>query len=309
MLEMQQNSSIVIFGASGSIGRNLLSQLKKQHYTKLYYPTHAELDLTNQQQVESFFRKIRPEILFLAAAKVGGILSNRTQSGDFILQNLQIQTNVISLAFKHKVRKLLFFGSSCFYPNNISSPIKENQLLSGILEPTSEAFAVAKIAGVKLVEHLRAQYGVQYFSVVPCSVYGEIHDTHVLTDIIRKIHHAQTTNQQTISLLGSGKPIREFIHVQDLARICISLIKDHTPPPLVNIGSSETISVAQLAQLIASLMDFKGAIEFDSQNHPDGTPTKILNSSYINSCDLRPQIGLEQGLKELIARFRQNVAQ
>jgi len=278
--------------------------LQKEGFTNLLLRTHKVLDLTNQQAVADFFAQERPEYIFLSAAKVGGIMANKTSPADFIYSNLAIQTNIIHSAYVNKAKKLLFLGSSCIYPKLCPQPIKEEYLLTGPLEPTSEPYSIAKIAGIKLCQGFRKQHGLNAISMVPATIYGresheDLKNTHVLGALIDKFKTAVKEGQKEVTVWGSGQPTREFLYADDFVDACLFLMKTYESNELINAGSGEEISIKDLARLIAEAAGFKGQIVFDSSK-PDGAPRKVLDSSKIHSLGWSSKICLKSGLKFLV---------
>ena len=297
---MKLNSKIYIAGHRGLVGSALVRELTEQGYTNLIYRTHAELDLENQQAVENFFTEQKPEYVFLAAAKVGGIMANSTYPADFIYNNLMIQTNIIHSAYKHQVKKLLFLGSSCIYPKHAAQPIKEESLLTGELEPTNEPYALAKIIGIKTCQAYNKQYNTNFISVMPTNLYGpndnfDLETSHVLPALIRKIHEAKVQGSDKVTIWGSGKPVREFLHVQDLANACVYLMNNYDQDKIVNIGTGSGITIYELAELIKKVVGYQGEIQLDLTK-PDGTMIKINDVSYLKSLGWQAKIDLATGL-------------
>ena len=298
---MQQNSNIYIAGHSGMVGSAMHRKLAKEGFTNIVVRTSAELDLTNQQAVADFFASEKPEYVFLAAAKVGGIVANNTYRADFIYQNLMIESNIIHQCYLNEVKKLMFFGSSCIYPKLAPQPLKEESLLTGLLEPTNEPYAIAKIAGIKLCESYRDQYGCNFISVMPTNLYGygdnyHPQHSHVLPALIRRIHEAKESNAAFIEVWGTGNPLREFLFVDDLADACFLLMQNYNEKQFINIGCGEDLSIRELVEVIKNIVGFKGEIKFDSSK-PDGTPKKLMDVSKIKSLGWSPKINLEQGIK------------
>jgi GDP-L-fucose synthase len=308
---MNKESFILILGSRGMVGSAIHRELKKHGFKNILHPVREELDLLRQKEVEAYFTAHKPEYVFLAAAKVGGILANDSFRADFIFQNLQIQQNVFSAAFKEKTANLLFLGSSCIYPKNAPQPLKEEYLLTAPLEPTNEPYAIAKIAGLKTAESFRRQYGLNWLSVMPTNLYGT-HDnfdeknSHVIPGLIARLEKARLENQSEFKVWGTGKPRREFLFVDDMAKACIHFMSyEGTKPDFVNIGTGEDIEIGELAKLIAQKIGFKGQISFDSSK-PDGTMRKLLDVSKIKSMGWSPEVDLNRGLDEAIAFFRKN---
>ncbi|OYT33743.1 MAG: GDP-fucose synthetase, partial [Candidatus Aenigmarchaeota archaeon ex4484_52] len=297
---MEKNSKIYIAGHRGLVGSAIKRKLEKDGYNNLILKTHKELDLTKQKEVENFFKKEKPEFVFLAAAKVGGILANDTYSADFIYENLMIEANIIHNSYKYNVKKLLFLGSSCIYPRDCPQPMKEEYLLSGKLEDTNEAYAIAKIAGIKMCQFYNKQYKTNFISVMPTNLYGpndnyNLNNSHVLAALIRKFCDAKKENKKSVVVWGTGNPKREFLHSDDLAEACLFLMNNYNNSEIVNIGVGEDISIKNLAELIKEIVEFDGEIIFDLTK-PDGTPQKLLDVSKINKLGWKAKIGLREGL-------------
>jgi len=290
------------------VGSALVRYLQKAGYCNLVLRSSTELDLRNQKSVAEFFSKIRPHYVFLAAAKVGGIMANNDLRAEFIYSNLMIQSNIIHHAYKYGVNKLLFLGSSCIYPANASQPITEDQLLSGPLEQTNEPYAIAKIAGIKMCEAYRQQYGCNFISVMPTNLYGtndnyDLYTSHVIPALIRKFHEATVTGREEVVVWGSGTPRREFLHADDLADACIHLMNTYNEAGIVNVGTGQDITIHELAALIGEVTGFTGTIRLDASK-PDGTPRKLLDVSKLHSLGWKHRIGLKQGLELAYADFR-----
>ncbi len=299
---MEKDAKIYIAGHRGLVGSALLRKLEREGYSNIIYRSSAELDLRRQERVESFLKLARPEYVVLAAAKVGGIEANQRYSADFLYDNLMIQTNVIDSAYRNGVKKLLFMGSSCIYPKYARQPIKEESLLSGKLEPTNEAYAIAKIAGLKMCQHYNQQYGTCFIAVMPSNLYGpgdnfDPDRSHVLPALLRKIHQAKVEKQKEVVVWGSGTPRREFLHVDDLAEALLFLIKIGHSAQLVNIGVGKDITIRELAMMIKKIVGFKGGIVYD-RTKPDGTPRKLLDISRLKQLGWQAKISLEQGIKQ-----------
>lgn len=298
---MEKQAKIYIAGHRGMVGSAILRKLRRDGYNHPVTRTSAELDLRNQAAVSEFFSREKPEYVFLAAAKVGGIMANNTYRADFIYDNLMIQNNIIHHSWKNGVKKLLFLGSSCIYPKMAPQPLKEDYLLTGQLEPTNEPYAVAKIAGIKMCEAYRAQYGCNFLSVMPTNLYGpndnyDLNNSHVLPALIRKFHEAKMNGESRVTVWGTGKPRREFLHVDDLADACIFLMARYNDPGMVNIGTGEDISIAGLAELIKDIVGYKGTMAFDPSK-PDGTPRKLLDVTRLSNLGWRAKTGLRQGIE------------
>lgn len=285
------------------VGSAILRELKKRGYSNFVYATSSELDLRNQAQVNSFFEKETPDYVVLAAAKVGGIVANNTYRADFIYENLMIEANVIQAAHVNKVTKLLFLGSSCIYPKLAPQPLKEEYLLSGELEPTNEPYAIAKIAGIKLCESYRDQYGDNFISAMPTNLYGpndnyDLKNSHVLPALLRKFHTAKVENTPSVEIWGSGSPKREFLHVNDLAEACVFLLEDYEGTDWLNIGTGTDVSIKDLALLLKKVVGYDGELKFDSSK-PDGTPRKLMNVDKIHALGWKHKIDLEDGIKKV----------
>jgi GDP-L-fucose synthase len=304
---MEKHSKIYVAGAGGMVGSAIVRKLQAEGYTNLVTPRSSEVDLRRQTDVEEFFAREKPEYVFLAAAKVGGILANNKYRADFLYDNLMIESNVIHQAYVHKAQKLLFLGSSCIYPKLAPQPLQEDHLLSGFLESTNEPYAIAKIAGIKLCENYRTQYNCNFISAMPTNLYGpndnyDLNTSHVIPALIRKVHEAKVQGKKSVTVWGSGKPLREFLHVDDLAGACFFLMKKYDDMQFVNVGVGQEISIGNLALLIAKIVGFTGEIEFDATK-PDGTPRKLLDVSKLSSWGWKPSIGLEEGLRRTIQEF------
>tara|TARA_B100001063_G_scaffold246578_1_gene286399 strand:- start:1243 stop:2166 length:924 start_codon:yes stop_codon:yes gene_type:complete len=298
---MNKKSRIYIAGHRGMVGSAITRHLIILGYKNLITKSSDELNLINQNQVNEFFIKYKPEYVFLAAAKVGGIVSNNTYGADFIYENIMIQSNVINASFKNKVKKLLFLGSSCIYPKNSINPINEDSLLTGELEKTNEAYSIAKISGLKMCEYYNKQYKTNYISVMPTNLYGpndnyDLQNSHVLPALLKKFHDAKINNIENVIVWGSGKPKREFLHVDDLAEACIFLICNYDENKIINVGSQKEISIIELAELIKRIVGYEGNIIFDSSK-PDGVMQKLMNSNKINKLGWNPKIPLDKGIR------------
>jgi GDP-L-fucose synthase len=307
---MLRDSKIFVAGSTGMVGSSLVRMLISRGYSNIIEKTSEELNLTNQEAVRSFFRLERPEFVFLAAAKVGGIQANNTYPATFIYDNLMIQSNVIHAAYEFKVNKLLFLGSSCIYPKKAPQPLKEEYLLTGTLEPTNEAYAIAKIAGLKMCQYYSQQYGCKFISAMPTNLYGindnfDLNNSHVLPALLRKCIEAKENKQQELIVWGSGLPLREFLFVDDLAEACLFLMENYDGLETINIGSGEEISIHELAKLIQEIVGFDGELLFDASK-PDGTPRKLLDVSKINSLGWKHQTSLYEGINKTINWIREN---
>lgn len=301
---MEQTAKIYIAGHRGMVGSGLERKLRKEGYNNIITRTSAELDLRNQQAVNDFFEKEKPDYVILAAAKVGGIHANNTFRAEFIYDNLMIEANIIHASFINKVTKLLFLGSSCIYPKMAPQPLKEEYLLSGYLEPTNQPYAIAKIAGIEMCDSYRAQYGCNFISAMPTNLYGtndnyHPENSHVLPALIRRIVLAKKNNEPTVSIWGTGTPRREFLHVDDLADACYFLLKNYNEQGLVNIGCGADVSIKELAEIIVSEVGYDGKLVFDTTK-PDGTPRKLMDVSKINKLGWNAKIELFAGLKKTI---------
>lgn len=312
---MNKGSKVYVSGHRGMVGSAIKRNLESRGYTNLICRTHAELDLTNQQAVNEFFETEKPEYVFLAAAKVGGILANSTYPAEFIYENLMIEANVVHAAYKYGVKKLLFLGSSCIYPKFAPQPLKEDYLLTGELEETNEAYAIAKIAGIRLCKHYNQQYGTNFISLMPTNLYGpndnfDLETSHVMPALIRKFHDAKIKNQPEVVLWGSGKPKREFLHVDDMADACVYLMKNYDYADIgefVNIGVGTDISIKELADMIKDIVGYDGEIVYDASK-PDGTPRKLLNVSKLNEFGWEAKIDLRNGINDTSQWYEQNIA-
>jgi GDP-L-fucose synthase len=296
-----KNSKIYVAGHNGMVGSAIVRKLQSLGHTNLLLKSSKELDLRKSEDVINFFKMESPEFVFLAAAKVGGILANSSYKADFIYDNLMIQTNVIKNAHQFGVEKLLFLGSSCIYPKNSAQPIKEEYLLTGLLEATNEPYAIAKIAGLKMCEYFREQYGCNFITTMPTNLYGEndnfdLKSSHVLPALLRKFHEAKTNNTNKVNIWGSGNPKREFLHVDDLADACVFLMKSYNESPTINVGTGEDISIKNLALLIKEVTGFNGELDWDS-SMPDGTYRKLLDVSKIHNLEWKAKTSLKDGIK------------
>lgn len=298
---MQKNSKIYVAGHNGMVGSAIIRKLQQEEFTNIVTRTSGELDLTNQPAVKDFFAKEKPEYVFLAAARVGGINANNTFRADFIYENLMIQNNVIHSSYEKNIKKLLFLGSSCIYPKHAPQPLKEEYLLTGLLEHTNEPYAIAKIAGIKMCDAYRAQYRCNFISAMPTNLFGQndnydLETSHVLPALLKKFHLAKMNNSPNVEVWGTGIPRREFLHADDCAEAILFLMKNHNEPGLMNIGMGIDLSISELASLIKKIVDYKGEILFDTSK-PDGTPRKLMDVSKIHSLGWRHKINLEDGIK------------
>ena len=308
---MLKSSKIYVAGHNGMVGSAICRKLNSLGYHNLILKSSKELDLRNQKQTQDFFKKEQPEFVFLAAAKVGGILANNTFKADFIYDNLMIQNNVINSAHYCRVKKLLFLGSSCIYPKDSLQPIKEDYLLSGYLEPTNEPYAIAKIAGLKMCEYFREQYGCNFISAMPTNLYGpndnfDPKTSHVFAALIKKFHDAKINNQSKVELWGSGSPKREFLHVDDLANALIFLMENYHSKETINIGTGEDISIKELSYSMQNIIGFKGEIEWNT-SMPDGTARKLLDVSKINNLGWKADVKLNNGIALTYNWYTQNL--
>jgi GDP-L-fucose synthase len=295
-----RRSKIFVAGHTGLVGSTLVRRLQRDGYENLVARSRAELDLTRADQVDAFFNEERPDYVFLAAARVGGILANSTRPVEFLRENLLIELNVLHAAVVAGVRRLLFLGSSCIYPKHAPQPIDEECLLTGPLEPTNESYAIAKIAGVKLCEAYTRQHGVEFISVMPTNLYGpgdnfDLETSHVLPALIRKFHEAKSEGRGEVEVWGTGSPLREFMHVDDMTDACIFLMNHPSPPDLINVGVGRDISIRELAELIAEIVGFNGRLVFDTTK-PDGTPRKLLDVSRLAALGWHPRVPLREGI-------------
>lgn len=300
---MKKSSKIYIAGHRGMVGSAILRNLQTKGFTNLITKTSSELDLRNPSAVEEFFAQEKPEYVFLAAAKVGGIMANNTYRGEFLYDNMMIQNNVIHHAHLNETKKLLFLGSSCIYPKMAPQPLKEEYLLTGTLEPTNEPYAIAKIAGIKMCDAYRSQYNSNFISAMPTNLYGpndnyDLNNSHVLPAMLRKFHEAKLDGNKNVELWGSGTPLREFLHVDDLAEACFFMMENYDDFGQVNIGVGEDLSIKDLAEMIQKIVGHEGKIIWDSSK-PDGTPRKLMDVSKINNLGWKAKIGLEEGITKV----------
>jgi GDP-L-fucose synthase len=301
----QKGAKVFVAGHRGLVGSAIVRALQQQGFENILTRTRQELDLLDQRAVHTFFEDQRPDYVFLAAARVGGIHANNARPADFLYENLVIETNVLHAAFQSRVRKLLFLGSSCIYPKLAPQPLREDMLLTGPLEPTNEAYAIAKIAGLKLCSYYRRQYGAEFISAMPTNMYGphdNFHptDSHVIPGMMRRFHEAKMAGAKKVTVWGSGKPLREFMHSDDLASALLLLMERYSEESTINVGTGQECSIAELAQSMKSTVSFTGELEFDPSK-PDGTPRKIMDSSRLLALGWRPQVSLAEGLKQAYA--------
>lgn len=305
---MEKTSKIYVAGHAGMVGSAIVRELQKQGYSNIITKSHAELNLMNQQDVNDFFAQEKPEYVFLAAAKVGGIIANSSYPADFLYNNMMIEMNVIHASFVNQCKKLLFLGSSCIYPKFANQPIVESSLLTSALEPTNEGYALAKISGLKYCEYLNRQYNTNYISVMPTNLYGindnyDLETGHVLPSLIHKFHDAKINNLDYVVCFGDGSPLREFLYVDDLANLCVLLMNEYNDTETINAGSGEEYSIFDLAHLVAYIVEYEGEIVWD-KTKPNGTPRKRLDLTKLNKLGWRPQYSLEEGLKITYEHFQ-----
>ena len=309
---MHRDSKIYVAGHNGMVGSAIVRELTKQGYTNIITRTHSELDLTSQEQTENFFAHEKPEYVFLAAAKVGGIGANSQALADFMYTNMMIEMNVIHSAWRNGCKKLEFLGSSCIYPRMAQQPIREEYLLSGYLEKTNEAYALAKISGLKYCEYLNTQYGTDYISVMPCNLYGPNDNyhpehSHVLPALIRRFHEAKTSGAQSVTCWGDGSPLREFLYVDDLAELCVFLMENYSGSETVNAGTGREITIKGLTELVAEVVGYTGAILWDTTK-PNGTPRKLLDVSKAEALGWKYRTSLREGIRLAYEDFRKRYA-
>ncbi|HEY3405588.1 MAG TPA: GDP-L-fucose synthase [Ohtaekwangia sp.] len=304
---MEKSAKIYVAGSNGMVGSAIIRKLKAEGYANLITRSSKDLDLRKQADVERFFTEQKPEYVFLAAAKVGGILANSTFPAEFLFDNLAIQNNVIHQSYVHGIKKLLFLGSSCIYPKLAPQPLREEYLLSGYLESTNEPYAVAKIAGIKMCEYYRTQYGCDFISAMPTNLYGpndnyDLKNSHVIPALIRKFHEAKENNSPAVEVWGSGSPLREFMHVDDLADACLFLMRNYSDKLFVNIGTGTDLSIKDLALMISQITGYEGKIIFD-HSKPDGTPRKLMDVSKLNALGWTYRIHLQDGLTHVYSGY------
>jgi GDP-L-fucose synthase len=309
---MDRQQKIYVAGHRGMVGSAIVRKLQQDGFENLITQTSSELDLRNQHAVHDFFAKEKPEFVFLAAAKVGGIVANNTYRAEFLYDNLMIESNIIHAAYQSGTEKLLFLGSSCIYPKMAPQPLKEEYLLTGLLEDTNEPYAIAKIAGIKLCEAYRDQYGCNFISAMPTNLYGpgdnyDLQKSHVIPGMLHRFHDAKTINAPEVTLWGSGKPLREFMFVDDLADAALFLMKEYNDKLFMNVGTGEEVSIRELAEMIREVTGFKGEIKFDTSK-PDGTPRKLMDSSRLHSMGWKHQVHLLQGLKKAYQSYQAEIA-
>lgn len=309
---IQESDKIFVAGHRGLVGSALVRKLESKGFRRLVTRSRAELDLTDEPAVEAYFTAEKPDVVILAAAKVGGIKANSDFPVEFLVENLRVQNNVMTSAHENGVRRLLFLGSSCIYPKHAPQPIREDALLTGPLEPTNDAYAIAKIAGIKLAQACASEYGEKYISAMPTNLYGpgdnfDLASSHVLPALLRKAHEAKVAGAAELVVWGSGKPRREFMHVDDMADACLFLLKNYDSPEIVNVGCGEDITIRDLAELICDVVGYEGALTFDATK-PDGTPRKLLDVSKLNGLGWRASIPLREGIARTYEWFLQNEA-
>lgn len=308
---MKRTDKIYIAGHKGMVGSAILRKLKSEGYTNLVTRSSKKLDLRNQQEIKTFFQEEKPDYVFLAAARVGGILANDTYRAEFIYDNLMIESNIIHQAHESGVKKLLFLGSSCIYPKHAPQPMQEDYLLSGYLEPTNEPYAIAKIAGIKLCENYMDQYEDNFISVMPTNLYGpndnyDLQTSHVLPALIRKFHEAKESNQPQVEIWGTGKPMREFLHVDDMAEACYFLMQNYNDKQFVNIGTGEDITIRELAETIMEVTGYQGELKFNTDK-PDGTPRKLLDVTKLHNTGWHHKIDLKEGIERTYRDFLEHI--
>ena len=301
MTGMEKHHTVYVAGHRGMVGSAIVRNLQAQGFSNIVFKNSSELDLRNQASVDAFFSDEKPDFVFLAAAKVGGILANNTYRADFLYDNLMMEANVIKASHSYGVQKMLFLGASCIYPKMCPQPIKEEYLLTGPLEPTNEPYAIAKIAGIKLAETFRHQYGCRFISAMPTNLYGpndnyDLNNSHVLPALIRKFHEAKVNGSENVTVWGTGTPRREFLHVDDLAEACVFLMQHYDAPEWVNVGTGEDVTIGELAETVKSVVGFEGDLVFD-KSKPDGTPRKLLDVSKINTLGWKAKISLREGIQ------------
>ena len=308
---MDNNSKVFVAGHNGLVGSSIIRNLKSKHYENIYWVRRSNCDLTNKVQVDAYFEQSKPEYVFLAAAKVGGIGGNSTYPAEFIYENLMIQTNIIDAAYRNGVKKLVFLGSSCIYPKMATQPITEDALMTGPLEPTNDAYATAKIAGIKMCQAYRQQYGFNAISLMPTNLYGpndnfDINTGHVLPSLMAKFHGSlEKSKYWVVKLWGDGSPMREFLHVDDLAEACIKCMQDYDDPEPINVGTGEDVTIKELAETIVDVVGYKNYYEWDTSK-PNGTPRKVLNVDKMKSLGWEPKIGLREGIESTYKWYKEN---
>ena len=310
---MEKNTKIFVAGHNGMVGSAIVRKLRKEGFRNVVTRTSDELDLRNQQSVADFFALEKPEYVFLAAAKVGGILANNTFRAEFLYDNLLIESNIIHSAYVNEAKKLLFLGSSCIYPKLAPQPLKEDYLLTGLLEPTNEPYAIAKIAGIKLIEAYRDQYGCNFISVMPTNLYGQgdnyhLQNSHVVPALLRRFHEAKVSKAEVVEIWGTGTPRREFMYVDDMADASFFLMLHYNEKLFINVGTGQEVTISELASIIKDVTGFKGEIKFDKAK-PDGTPRKLMDSSRLHTMGWKHKTSLQQGLKTAYNHFLSEIRQ
>ena len=308
-VEMNHDSRVLVAGANGMVGSAIVRNLESKGYTNIIEGTHDDVDFTNQDETERYFCSEEPEYVFLAAAKVGGIMANKKYPGQFIYDNLMIQSNIINTSYDYGIKKLLFLGSSCIYPKMAKQPITEDQLMSGPLEPTNDAYAIAKIAGIKMCQGYKEQYGFNAISLMPTNLYGpndnfDLQSSHVLPALIRKFHEAKESNASYVECWGDGTVMREFLHVDDLAEACYHCMISYNDSDIINVGTGEDLTIKELTKLISIIIGYAGEIRWDTTK-PNGTPRKVLNVDKIKSLGWSPKIGIRQGIYDTYEWYKQ----
>lgn len=309
--KLEKSAKIYVAGHRGMVGSAIVRKLKEEGFQNIIFKSSSELDLKDQQKVFEFLSNEKPDYVFLAAAKVGGIVANNTYRAQFLFENLEIQNNVIHGAYLAGAKKLMFLGSSCIYPKMAPQPLKEEYLLTGLLEPTNEPYAIAKIAGIKMCEAYRAQYGCNFISVMPTNLYGpndnyDLENSHVLPAMIRKFHEAKVKQKPFVELWGTGSPMREFLHADDLAEACLYLMQNYNEPELVNIGTGTDVTIKELAETICATIGYEGTLKWDS-SRPDGTPRKLMDVSKLNALGWKHKIDLKEGIKMVYEDFKNHL--
>jgi GDP-L-fucose synthase len=307
---MDKQDKIYVAGHRGMAGSAIVRKLKEQGFENIIGKSSSELDLRNQQAVNSFFETEKPDYVFLAAARAGGIMANNTYRANFIYDNLMIESNIVNASYLNNVKKLLFLGSSCIYPKLAPQPMKEDALLTGLLETTNEPYAIAKIAGIKLCEAYRDQYGCNFIAAMPTNLYGEgdnyhLQNSHVIPALLRKFHEAKIENKTSVEIWGTGTPLREFMYVDDLASACVFLMQNYNEKLFINVGTGEEVSIKDLAMLVKEVTGFAGELKFDTSK-PDGTPRKLMDSSRLHGLGWKSSIGLKEGLKKAYNFFKES---
>ena len=309
--KLEKSAKIYVAGHRGMVGSAIVRKLKEEGFQHIIFKSSSELDLKDQQKVFEFLSNEKPDYVFLAAAKVGGIVANNTYRAQFLFENLEIQNNVIHGSYLAGVKKLMFLGSSCIYPKMAPQPLKEEYLLTGLLEPTNEPYAIAKIAGIKMCEAYRAQYGCNFISVMPTNLYGpndnyDLENSHVLPAMIRKFHEAKVEQKPFVELWGTGSPMREFLHADDLAEACLYLMQNYNEPELVNIGTGTDVTIKELAETICETIGYEGTLKWDS-SRPDGTPRKLMDVGKLNALGWKHKIDLKEGIKMVYEDFKNHL--